>query len=196
MMVKLLDKTCVCVWARRSVTNLSILIGICALAGNGRAQEVQSWPLPLLRAPDRSVPVPSVGQVPATNGSTTTLPVTAALAVGDLGLYDVQIASVFAGSAAYYPADSIAAQTRERAAAWLTRIQSAYRSGSDETPLLELLDVVAVTLRAEQDTLAQQLIERHVAALPSGRKSLPLKSLMLSAAVALLADPSQDSARL
>jgi len=157
------------------------------------AQELPPPQLPGLRAPDQAIPVPQVGAVPTTDGTSASIPLTATLALEDLQLYDAQLASLFARSMDYYPTDSIVALKRARAATWVARLRAARGSGVDGT---QLLDFAAIALRAEQDTLARQLIERRLAEIPAGRRGTLARSVTLAAAVATFADPAQDSVRL
>jgi len=150
-------------------------------------------PLPKPRIIDQPPDVSQVGMMWTVDGHAQSVPVTALLAVTDLQMYDYELATMFPGSAEYYPADSIRTLTHARAAAWVTRLRMLPSSVLHGR---QLVDFASVALRAEQDTLARELIERRLHELSSDRAGAAERAFMLASAVVLFVDLAQDSARL
>jgi len=150
-------------------------------------------PLPLARSVAAPPTVSAVGLLARTDSGHTSLMITATLAVVDLHAYDDQLRTQFPLNADYYPTDSIRQITTQRAQAWLARLETAGETGIGRR---QLVDYAEVAFRAGRDSLARQLFDTRLAQLPTGHAGDVQRSAVLAAAVALLTDVTQDSARL
>jgi len=120
------------------------------------------------------------------------IPPTAFEALADLRMYVTQLESLFPRSGNAYPADSIHAIVRARAAAWVDRLRAkAPATGRESLALAEL------ALRAGDDALAQQVIDTRLQSLMAtkrvgvGERSwIVERSLTLAAAVLYFANPN------
>lgn len=140
---------------------------------------------------------PPVAQVVLTvrvDGGSAMVPVTAAMALGDVRLHNEQLKSVYPKSQAYYPTDSITEAKRARAAEWVTRMngvsaaEQAYAvKGWQRVPLAE------VAAEAGNDSMARRLFDTRIAELA---KAPVERSHVLYEVIATLANPTQDSVRL
>lgn len=151
--------------------------------------ESASLGLPLLRRLTQPPNVADVGNFETPDGGSSTGHVNAALAVEDLREYAGQLRTLFPWSTNYYPADSLAAVQRARAAAWLVRLRAL--PGTNVAGAQQIA-LAMVAFQAEQDSLARRAIETRLA-----RTTTPLeRSLDLAAGVVLFADPEQRGERL
>jgi len=155
------------------------------------AQESEPLPLPVLRVTGTPPAVVAVGGFTRTDGSAWQAPVTASLGVADLRLYATQLNTLFPRSIDRYPADSLAAQRRSRAAAWIDRLRATHGAGVEGRQLLAFAEVA---LRAEDDTLAIRLVETRLRAIPPGKVGAVERSFVLGAIVELLTTRVRDSA--
>ena len=150
-------------------------------------------PLPSMRSIGQPPSVTRVGEWPAVRGTTVAIPLTAMLAISDLTEFDYQLGGVFPRSVDYYPADSIRAIKRDRAADWIARLSLVRGPGVEGE---HLIDLAAVAMRAEQDTMAWRLLDARISALPPSNANRTARSFALAAAVHVLTSGDQDSARL
>jgi len=150
--------------------------------------------LPTSRPLRMSRPVSEVILATKVDGGISMLPVTSMIGSVDQRSAAGVFESIFPESQPYYPLDSIKDVARTRAEAWVNRLnrlsgeERAYAIGTwKSVPLAQL------AVRASNDSMARRIFETRIAALASAPAE---KSYVLFTAVATLADPSQDSARL
>jgi hypothetical protein len=138
--------------------------------------------------------VSQLGDEPSVNGVPASIPTTALLGLVDLEIYRTQLASVFPVSRDEYPLDSLTAIQRQRASDWITRLSTVSADtrraavGGWQSVLF-----AEIAVRAEQDSVARRIIDARLAELTGDPAR---QSYVLFAYIGLLADPTQDSARL
>lgn len=137
--------------------------------------------------------VPEVGRVFRADGTPATVPITPALALRDLLLYEEELLSLYPLSGITYPSDSLVQVQLTRAAAWVTRLRREQATADAATDGWQLVPFAKVAARAGDDTLARRLFDSRVAALAARPAE---RAYTLAEAIATFADPSQDQVRL
>jgi len=146
-------------------------------------------PLPSPRLLTHVPPVQQTGVVSGTDGHVLTVPLTAAFALEDLNKYQRQLGALFPRSADVYPGDSLDALQIARATEWLIRLEK----NGDGVRGRQRIALAQIAFRAERDSLARALLDQRIVETAT---DVPERSLTLSAAVALFADPEQPGERL
>lgn len=136
--------------------------------------------------------VPEMGTFARVDGGSTMAPVTAALGVLDRNRYDIALHSIFSISQPVYPADSIYRLGQQRSDAWVTRLRSPQAAGAGTTGW-QAVSLARLAAYAGRDSLARRLFDQRLEELASNPAEYSYVSFQ---AIAALADPTQDSARL